>query len=632
MFVATYLSLTMVTVLSTSILGVGEGSQRKTVQLQLPKEDLEERPSSRTSTTATRRITTTTRATATTDNNNNNDTNVFALDSLQSVPQPRIVGGTDTTEERYPYFVSLLNVRGEHTCGGTLIAPDIVMSAAHCAPSIRYAQVGRWRRGRDGGGGSGGGNTENDDDYEEFDIMVDDDSMMMIHPNYESGTSFQHDVMLLRLARQSTHPYVRINTDAKRPENGGSNNGRSDDLRAIGLGYTLHANPHSAPLVLQEATLHYVTNVVCERAKDPNITETYAGLITDDMLCANDVLEGQDTCQGDSGGPLIMSSSSSSSSSSTTSTSHDDDILVGVTSWGFGCANPNFPGVYSRVSHHATWIRQQVCRRSVRPPSEYHCDDDDHGDVDGDSAAENHHGVHSVPVTLIIEFDDHPGDLSWSIRRRQTDTVLVNVEVGTYTSSQAQTQVREQVYLPSPSAHYILTIQDHYGDGLCCDVPGSYRLVLGRSSSDDAAFVVDSLVLVSGGGDFGFEEEHEFEVPENVDDYYVDENGDGGGEVGQNPDDNMVDLIKNGKIPLTIVVQLDSQPQEVGWMVDHLGTQVSEVIRIPAGIYTTPQMTVVRTVLLKLDELYFFNLYDLAGNGMKDGYGTCADHDEEVRV
>lgn len=59
------------------------------------------------------------------------------------------------------------------------------------------------------------------------------------------------------------------------------------------------------------------------------------------MICAGNVAEGGiDSCQGDSGGPLVSGST-----------------LVGITSWGEGCALPNFPGVYARVPALSDWIK-----------------------------------------------------------------------------------------------------------------------------------------------------------------------------------------------------------------------------------------------------------------------------------
>lgn len=191
-------------------------------------------------------------------------------------PQPRIVGGDNADEGRYPYFVSLLNQYGIHSCGGTLVAPDVVICAAHCADSVKYAQVGRWNR------------AESDDDYEEFDVVT----PLYLHPLYESGTSFSHDIMLIKLNRQSTKEYLRINEDPNLPTEQ-----QLDELTALGIGYTQHANASSAPQVLQEASLTYVPNYICESSKDPTIVENYQGLISEDMLCASD--DGEDACQGE---------------------------------------------------------------------------------------------------------------------------------------------------------------------------------------------------------------------------------------------------------------------------------------------------------------------------------------------
>ena len=111
-------------------------------------------------------------------------------------------------------------------------------------------------------------------------------------------------------------------------------------------------------------------------------------------------------------------------------------------------------------------------------------------------------------------------------------------------------------------------------------------------------------VLAYGGGNFGRKKTHSFEVPAD----FVEEE--------EEP------LIGDDQIPLTVVIQLDGYPREVGWRIDRLGIQVEDVIRIPAGIYTVPEMTVIRTIVLEKNELYYFNIYDIVGDGIGAGYGA----------
>ncbi|KAL7432670.1 hypothetical protein ACHAXM_003955 [Skeletonema potamos] len=107
---------------------------------------------------------------------------------------------------------------------------------------------------------------------------------------------------------------------------------------------------------LLEVEVNVVSNEECAQT-------SLKGMITDNMLCAADI--GEDSCQGDSGGPLVIKGKDVHGS---------DDVQVGVVSWGVGCAHPDFPGVYSRVSSAFEWIRQEVCTRSMYPPAEFNCE------------------------------------------------------------------------------------------------------------------------------------------------------------------------------------------------------------------------------------------------------------------
>ena len=139
--------------------------------------------------------------------------------------------------------------------------------------------------------------------------------------------------------------------------------------------------------------------------------------------------------------------------------------LLHYTSFFPGCAHPSFPGVYSRISHFSEWVVANICQLSSEPPIEYDC-----ANVTAPSE-EN-----SVPITVIIQFDDHPGEISWSISHPAAESsesesvVLVNVTEEIDTSAQSRSQ--ETVFLP-PGSNLTFTIRDRYGDGLCCNTPVS---------------------------------------------------------------------------------------------------------------------------------------------------------------
>ena len=100
------------------------------------------------------------------------------------------------------------------------------------------------------------------------------------------------------------------------------------------------------PEVLQKAEVEVVTNQQCFNSYlSEDIT------ITDNMVCA--AYQGRDTCKGDSGGPMI------------TCPLEDNGpcVQIGITSWGVGCGEPGYPGVYARVTRYVTWIQDIIGER-----------------------------------------------------------------------------------------------------------------------------------------------------------------------------------------------------------------------------------------------------------------------------
>jgi len=155
---------------------------------------------------------------------------------------------------------------------------------------------------------------------------------VIYHPQYDTQSS-NNDIALLELATPMNLNDARI---AAIPLNDNEDcPATSQNCRIMGWGTTRSGG--STPAKAREAQVPVVSNSRCQRAYR---RET----ITDGMLCAGKLGRGgTDTCQGDSGGPFVC-------------TCGDVEKHVGVVSWGYGCADRRYPGVYARTSHYLDWI------------------------------------------------------------------------------------------------------------------------------------------------------------------------------------------------------------------------------------------------------------------------------------
>mmetsp|Transcript_59610 Transcript_59610/g.69648 ORF Transcript_59610/g.69648 Transcript_59610/m.69648 type:complete len:339 (-) Transcript_59610:235-1251(-) len=249
---------------------------------------------------------------------------------------PRIVGGTEAEDSRYPYQAiigDLRLIRSKWTCSGSLIAPDVILTAAHCVKSIPKmgAQLGREDLG---------------DAKETLSRKTKEKRVRKIrkHPRYDEGL-IENDVALL-FFRSSFRGYdpVLLNTNNAVPSSG-------QNLTVAGWGATKIGGE------LNDKKLEAAVTVDEECGADLNITS--------DTFCATSSESGP--CTGDSGGPII-----SKGTSSTT------DVVLGVVSHGIGCkknSNELYPGIYARVADPdiSSWIREEVCKRSRRPPGSFDC-------------------------------------------------------------------------------------------------------------------------------------------------------------------------------------------------------------------------------------------------------------------
>uniref|UniRef100_A0A8C8DP14 Peptidase S1 domain-containing protein n=1 Tax=Oryzias sinensis TaxID=183150 RepID=A0A8C8DP14_9TELE len=223
----------------------------------------------------------------------------------------RIVGGQDAPPGFWPWQVSLQ--RSRHFCGGSLINNQWVLTAAHCFQSASGVNVVLGLQSLQGS------NPNN---------VSRKITRLILHENYNSNTK-DNDIALLQLSSPVTfNNYI---TPVCLPSTGST---FYSGVNTWVTGWVFLP----APQTLQEVQVPIVGNRQCKCS--------YSS-ITDNMVCAGLLEGGKDSCQGDSGGPLVIKQ-------------NNRWIQAGVVSFGRGCALPNFPGVYTRVSQYQTWINTQI--------------------------------------------------------------------------------------------------------------------------------------------------------------------------------------------------------------------------------------------------------------------------------
>ncbi len=239
----------------------------------------------------------------------------------------RIVGGEDADIEDYPWQVALMQGNTQFF-GGSIIHEQWILTAAHCVSGSwtpQYIRAGVTNRTHTSG--------------QDINVVQE-----IVHPDHHWPVPHAHDIALLKLEPplDLTDPKVGIIpiVTAANAAAGMTNPGVVSTI--TGWGATSQGGSSSD--ILQVVDVPIVSN---EDAME--IGGYNPGSISEDMLCAGFLgVGGADACQGDSGGPLVV----------------PDGLggykLAGVTSWGVGCAQPDYPGVYARVSYFEDWINEKI--------------------------------------------------------------------------------------------------------------------------------------------------------------------------------------------------------------------------------------------------------------------------------
>ncbi|XP_038383984.1 kallikrein-1-like isoform X6 [Canis lupus familiaris] len=238
--------------------------------------------------------------------------------------QSRIIGGWDCTKNSQPWQAALYHY-SKFQCGGVLVHPEWVLTAAHCINDNYQLWLGRY-------------NLFEHEDTAQF-VQIRES---FPHPEFNLSflknhtrlpeEDYSHDIMLLRLAEpaQITDAVRVLDLPTQEPQVGST-------CCASGWG-SIEPDKLSLPDTLHCANISVIPAASCNK--------DYPGRLVASMLCAGAEGGGTESCEGDSGGPLVCRG-----------------VLQGIVSWGdVPCDTTTKPGVYTKVCSYLEWIKETMKR------------------------------------------------------------------------------------------------------------------------------------------------------------------------------------------------------------------------------------------------------------------------------
>ncbi|KAM8805023.1 coagulation factor IX-like [Eudromia elegans] len=249
-------------------------------------------------------------------------------ETLLEAPHPRlnggdarIAGGMFCQRGQCPWQVLIRNSRGEGFCGGSLISSRWVVTAAHCLDLVRphHVTVG---------------------DFDKYQREMKEQKIGVErswpHPHYDSD-NYNSDIALLYLSSEVAFNEFALPICLPSPNLAAllTEEGRVGTVSGWGATHQRGATLR----FLMRVRVPVVSMESCQRSMDR--------LVTDNMFCAGYEVAAEDACKGDSGGPFAVPY-------------HNTWFLLGIVSWGEGCAEKGKYGVYTRVANYIPWIKEVV--------------------------------------------------------------------------------------------------------------------------------------------------------------------------------------------------------------------------------------------------------------------------------